>query len=235
MDLFKKIENNFIRLFFSNLTLTFKKNFSSSRSLYLLILLPQFIFGLDDFDSWSSVSFNKKFPYSFSISFKQGLRLKEQFSTLKQTHSEVSIAYKLLDNLKIEIPYRYTLYKNKVKQRLSLSGFQKYKIMPFSLKHRVKYQWTFEEEELSERLIRNKFYFLYKFKKWVEPFISGEIFHFHQNEKYKFDELRLSLGLGIDFSKKQSLKISYTLKSEDLSKDNPDLINIFLIAYSFRL
>ena len=161
--------------------------------------------------------------------------MKEQFSAFKQTHSELSIAYKLLDNLKIEIPYRYTLYKNKVKQRLSLSGFQKYKIMPFSLKHRVKYQWTFEEKKSTERLIRNKFYILYKFKKRVEPFISGEIFHFHQMEKYQFDELRLSLGLGIDFSKIQSLKISYTLKSEDLSKEKPDLINIFLITYSFRL
>ena len=235
MDLFKKIENNFIRFFFSNLILIIKKNFSSSRSLYLLILLPQFIFGLDDFDSWSSVSFNKKLPYSLSISFKQGLRLKEQFSAFKQTHSEVSIAYKLLDNLKIEIPYRYTLYKNKVKQRLSLSGFQKYKIMPFSLRHRVKYQWTFEEKEPVEGLIRNKFYILYKFKKRVEPFISGEIFHFHQMEKYQFDELRLAFGFYIDISKKQSLKVSYTLKSEDLIKENPDLINIFLIAYSFRL
>jgi len=31
------------------------------------------------------------------------------------------------------------------------------------------------------------------------------------------------------------LKVSYTLKSKDLIEENSNQINIFLIAYSFRL
>lgn len=234
MDLFKKIENNFIGLFFSNLTLIFKKNFSSSRSLYLLILLPQFIFGLDDFDSWSSVSFNKKLPHSFSISLKQGLRLKEQFSAFKQTNSEVSIAYKLLDNLKIEIPYRYTIYKNKKRHRVSFSGSHKYRMIPFYFKHRIKYQRTYEKKEYIEGLFRNKIYVYFKFKKNLEPFISSEFFHFYEQSQYKFDELRLAFGFNTKISNNQSMKVSYTLKSKDLSKDISEQISIVLIAYSFR-
>jgi len=210
------------------------KKFILSRLLWLSILFPKFIFGLDDFESWSSIGFEKNLPHSFSLSFKQGLRLKEQLSVFKQTLSELSISYKLLDNLKIEIPYRYIIYKNKTKHRVSLSASHKYKMMSFYFKHRIKYQRTYEKKEYLEGLIRNKMYVYYKLKKKLEPFISSEFFHFYEQGQYQFDELRLAFGFNINLSKKQSLKVSYTLKSKDLSKDISEQISIVLIAYSFR-
>ncbi|MFL2982892.1 MAG: DUF2490 domain-containing protein [Candidatus Neomarinimicrobiota bacterium] len=210
------------------------KKFFLSSLFWLLIFLPQFIFGVDDFESWSSIGFEKKLPYSFSFSFKQGLRLKNQLATFKQTHSEGALSYQVFNNIKIEIPYRYIVYKDKIKQRLSISGSQKYNMKSFILKHRIKYQMTSEIKETLEDLIRNKVYILYQLNKRLEPFISGEIFHFHEEAKYQFDEYRLTFGINIDFPKKQSFKISYMFKSEDLNKEISNQINIFAITYNYK-
>ena len=202
---------------------------------WLFFLFIQSSYGLDDNQSWTSVGFEKKLPYSFKLQFEQELRLEDQASTFKQTFSEFSLSYSVFKGFKIEIPFRYMTYKNKTKQRVSFSGSYKYSFKPVSLKHRTKYQITYEKGEIPEELIRNKFSIMYRLNKKIEPYVSGELLHLYKTDQRPLDEYRVSFGVTVDLPRKKSIKIFYTYKKEDITKSSPDEINVFGLAYSFKI
>ncbi len=199
----------------------------------LLFLLIPNIYGADDNESWTSIGFEKKLPYKLKLEFEQELRLKDQISTFKQTFSDISLSYKVFDGLRIQIPYRYIVYKDKIKQRLSFSGSYRYSFKPVDLKYRIKFQRTYEDKESTDDLIRKKFSVEYKLGKKVEPYISGELFHPYNGEPKQLDEYRISFGLTVDIMKKNSIKIFYIFKKEDLAYC-PLEVNVFGLAYSFN-
>ncbi len=211
------------------------KNIRLYLGYWLLFFCIQSSYGLDDNQSWTSVGFEKKLPYSFKLQFEQELRLEDQASTFKQTFSEFSLSYSVFKGFKIEIPFRYMTYKDKTKQRVSFSGSYKYSFKPVSLKHRTKYQRTYEKEEIPEELIRNKFSIMYKLNKKIEPYVSGEFIQLDDVHNYQLDETRFSFGLTYELPKKNSIKIFYTLKNEDKTKKNPDEIGVFGLSYNFSL
>ena len=201
---------------------------------WLFFLFIQNSYGLDDNQSWTSIGFEKKLPYSLKLEFEQELRLKDQLSTFNQTFSEVSLSYKVFDGLNINIPYRYAIFDDKVKQRLSFSGSYKYSFKPISLKYRARFQRTNEKEKNAKDLIRNKFTIEYKLGKKIEPYVSGELFHLYNTDHNQLDEYRVSFGVAVDLPRKKSIKIFYTYKKEDITKSSPDEINVFGLAYSFK-
>ena len=200
-----------------------------------LFLFISLVYGADDNESWTSVSFEKKLPYSLKLEFEQELRLADQVSTFKQTFSELSLSYKVFDGLSLQIPYRYSTYKDKVKQRLSIGGSYKYSFKPLSLKYRARIQRTFEKNETPEDLIRNKCTIEYKMDKNIEPYISSELFHSYNEDPVQLDEYRISFGLKVDIMENSSIKIFYIFKKEDLPKSDPDEIGVFGLAYSLKM
>ena len=202
---------------------------------FLLYLFIQYSFGIDDTHTWTSIGFEKKLPHSLALEFEQELRIKDQLSTFSQTFSEVSLSYKVIDGLNISIPYRYAVFDDKIKQRLSLGVSYKYKFNPISLKYRTKLQRSFEKEKTHEDLIRNKLIIKYKLRKRIEPYCSGELFHKFNKSNNELDEYRISFGLAVDLPRKSSIKIFYIFKKEGLTKTNPDKINIFGLSYTFKL
>ena len=144
---------------------------------WFFFLLLQWSYGADDSESWASIGFETKLPYSLNLEFEQELRLKDQLATFKQTFSEVSLSYPVFDGFKIQVPFRYITYNDEIKQRLSFSGSYKYSFKPVRLKHRAKYQRTYKKGEIPEELIRNKFSIMYRLNKKIEPYVSGELFH----------------------------------------------------------
>ena len=210
---------------------TIKLNFG-----YLLFFLfIQSSFGIEDTQSWTSIGFEKILPHSLTFEFEQEFRLKDQLTTFSQTFSEVSLSYKVIDGLNIGIPYRYTVFEDKTKQRLSLVVSYKYSLKPISLKYRAKLQRSYEKDKIPEQLIRNKFILQYKLSKKIEPFFSGELFHQFNTNNNQLDEYRVSFGLAVDLPRKSSIKIFYIFKNEDLTKTNPDKINVFGLSYTFKL
>ena len=202
---------------------------------FLLYLFIQYSFGIDDTHTWTSIGFEKNLPHSLSLEFEQELRIKDRLSTFSQTISEVSLSYKVIDGLNIGIPYRYAVFDDKIKQRLSLGASYKYKFNPISLKYRTKLQRSFEKEKTHEYLIRNKLIIEYKLRKRIEPYCSGELFHKFNKSNNELDEYRISFGLAVDLPRKSSIKIFYIFKNEDLTKTNPDKINVFGLSYTFKL
>jgi len=204
--------------------------------------LAQCLYGADDPQSWTKVSFEKKIPFSLKLELAQGLRLKDYVSTFNQAFFEVSISYKDSNGLRINIPYRYTIFEDKIKHRLSFGASYQYSFKPVSLKYRIKYYRIYENgEPLGEDgvtlgdLIRSKFTIKYKSGKKTNPYISGEWFHLLNTDNNPLDEYRVSFGIEIDLPRKNSMNIFYIFKKEDLSKSNPDKINVFGLSYTFKL
>ena len=194
------------------------------RPLYKLVflILLQGINGADDTESWSSIGFETRLPYSIELELDQGLRLKDQMSSFKQTFTQVSIAYEIIDGMKIFVPIRYAIFEDKTKQRISAGGSYKYDLKPL-------------ENEPSRELVRNKFSIDYKINKKLKSYISGEVFHLYDLDQYQYDEYRISTGMNMSIKKKRQLKIFYTYKLEDLTRSSTNQINIFGIGYNFKL
>ena len=201
--------------------------------LSLCLFIPC-VYGADDNESWTSIGFERKLTSSLKLEFKQELKLEDQASTFKQTLSEISFSYQVFDGLRIQIPYRYSTYEDKIKQRLSFGGSYRYSFKPMSLKYRIRFQRTIEEGEIPEDLIRNKFTIEYKLDKNIEPYVSSELFHSYSEDPVQFDEYRISFGLTVDIMERSSIKIFYIFKKEDLTK-SPDEIGVFGLAYSFKM
>jgi hypothetical protein len=190
--------------------------------------------GANDFESRNTISFQFKLPHSFRLDCEQSLRLSGKELAFKQTFTELTLSYKMIDGLKVLIPIRYAIYQDKIKNRLSIGGLYRFDIKPFTIKYKTRFQRTYEKEKSPEELYRNKFYIHHKLNKQFEPFISCEIFHSANSNNKSLNEYRLSCGTDIDLPSKRSLKIFYQYKIEDLKKENPDVTNIIGLSFSLN-
>ena len=209
---------------------------------WLFFLFIQCSYGLNDNQSWTKISFEKTLPHSLKLELAQGLRLKGQLSTFNQAFFEVSLSYKDSNGLGINIPYRYTIFEDKIKHRLSFGVLYQYNFEPVSLKYHIKFYRLYENGESREEdgaplgdLIRNKFTIKYKSGKKINPYISGELFNFYNTDNNPLDEFRASFGMEVDLPRKNSIKIFYIFKKKDITKLNPDEINVFGISYRIKL
>ena len=202
---------------------------------WLFLLFIQYSYGLVDSQAWTSIAIESKTPYSLKVEFEQELRLKNQLSEFHKSFSELAISYKVLDGLNIKIPYRYTLYNDKIKQRLSIGISYKYNLNLISLKYRIRHQESYEGGKDPEKLTRNKFTIGYKLGDKLEPYLSGELFHLYKTYFGQLNEYRILIGLAFDLPKKNSIKVFYMYKKKDLNRSNPDVSNVFGLGYKIKL
>ena len=209
---------------------------------YLLFLLAQCLNGSDNHQSWTKVSLDKKIPFSLKLQLAQGLRLKDYVSTFNQAFFELSLSYKDSNGLRINIPYRYTIFEDKIKHRLSFGASYQYSIKPISLKYRIKFYRLYENgESLGEDgetlgdLIRNKFTIKYKSGKKINPYISGELFHLYNTGNKPFYEYRASFGIEIDLPRKNSINFFYIFKKEGIANSHLNEINVIGLNYISKI
>ena len=191
-----------------------------------------YIFAAIDNQSWSSLNFKIDAPFSTKLNIEQSLRFEDNLSQFKQTFTEISISYKINDLMRIDIPYRYSIYKNKTKNRISIGSSIKLNKKKIGTKYRLKFQNTKESDKPIEITFRNKFTISYKVKKKIEPFIAYEIFNPYENRIRGIDETRISLGSQIKINKKRYIKFYYIHKKEDLLKAKNNSLYILGLDYS---
>ena len=200
---------------------------------YLFLLLFQLGNAADDTESWNSIGFETELPYSLKLELEQSLRLEDQVSSYKQTFTEASISYDM-NGIKLFIPFRYAIFQDKIKKRISIGGSYKYNFKSVSIKYRSKFQRTFEGSHISDDITRNKFTLEYKINKKIKPYISGEISHLLNYNKYQYDAYRLSFGVNVDLPRKKRVKIFYLFKLEDITRSAQDKINVIGVAYNIK-
>ena len=211
----------------------FFKTFIIHVFLMMYFIIPQKIIAENDKELWNSIGIKKKLPNSFELELEQSLRFKDQMSSFKQTFTELSASYEIIDDLKLFIPIRYALFRDKEKKRLSIGGSYKYDYKLANIRYRIKLQRTHEDNESPIDFLRQKLSLEYKMNKKLRPFISGEVSYNYKLKKYQYDENRFSFGVSLNLSKSRKIKIFYIRKLEKITKSNPDLINVFGAGYDF--
>ena len=198
------------------------------------LLFSRLLFGADDFESRSTVSYGSKLPYSLKLDCEQSLRLSGKEQSFKQTFTELTLSYKIINDLSVIIPIRYAIFDDKVKNRISLAGLYKTGMKPFKVKFKTRFQRTHEKDKEPDEFYRNKIYAHYELNKKLEPFFTYEVFHPANSNDNSLNEYRFSIGTDFDLPRKRSLKLYYQLKVEDLNKKSPDKTYIMGLTLSLN-
>ena len=115
-------------------------------------LLISGLVAIDDTESWSSISLETKMPYFSKVKIEQSLRLKNEAQNFKQTFTEVSLYYKFNDYITFNVPYRYAIFENKIKSRISFGSAFKYKKKDLTIRYRTKLE---NSKELNKEVEKN--------------------------------------------------------------------------------
>ena len=210
------------------------ENFLKTHWFPLFLLLTRSLFGADDFESRNTISYGFKLPYSIKLDCKQSLRLSGKEQSFKQTFTELTFKYEIIDDLSVIIPIRYAKFDDKVKNRISFGGVYKIGMKPIKIRFKTRFQSTHEKDKDPDELYRNKIYAHYRLNKKFEPFFTYEVFHPADSNNNSLNEYRFSLGTDFDLPRKRSLKLYYQFKVEDLNKKSPDKAHIMGITFSFN-
>ena len=210
------------------------KNFIKFHWFLFSLLSSKSLFSADDFESRNTISYGFKLPYSLKLDCEQSLRLSGKELSFKQTFTELTVSYEIIDDLSVIIPIRHAIFDDKVKNRISLGGIYKIGMKPFKVKFKTRFQRTHEKNEDPDELYRNKLYAHYKLSKKLEPFFSYEVFHPTNSNDNSLNEYRLSFGIDFDLPGKRSLKLYYQFKIEDLNKKSPEEVHIMGLTFSLN-
>ena len=101
------------------------ENLIKFRMFPFFLLLSGSLFGAVDFESRSTVSYGFKLPYSSKLDCEQSLRLSGKEQSFKQTFTELTLSYEIIDDLSVIIPIRHAVFDDKVKSRIGLGGAYK--------------------------------------------------------------------------------------------------------------
>ena len=200
---------------------------------FTFFLISQILIA-DEFELRNSVSYKIKLPNSLRLDLEQSIRSRHENLVFRQTFSEASLSYEPVNNMKIFIPLRYAIFKDKVKTRASFGGSYKAQLNDFSVRFKTRYQLGFEEQKDTEQVLRNKLYAYYKVSKRYKPFMSYEIFNPIDSKVENMNEYRVTSGLDIGLRGKKSIKIYFQYKVEDLEKKDTDKMNIIGFSYSLN-
>ena len=200
---------------------------------FTFFLISQILIA-DEFELRNSVSYKIKLPNSLRLDFEQSIRSRGENLVFRQTFSEASLSYELFDNMKIFIPLRYAIFKDKVKTRASFGGSYKVQLNDFSVRYKTRYQFGFEEQKHTKQVLRNKLYAYYKVSKRYKPFMSFEIFNPIDSKVEIMNEYRVTSGLDIGLRGKKAIKIYFQYKVEDLEKKDTAEMNIIGLSYSLN-
>ena len=188
----------------------------------------------DDNLLWRSFVIEKKINSKFNLELEQSSRFYNQISKIKQNFSEINISYKLNDNFKIEIPYRYAIFEKKTKNRLALSSTINHKNKKNTFRYRIKAQ---RENELakSEVFLRHKFSYLHKLTKKYEPFIATEFISGSENQFGQINEQRIAIGSKFDLPNKSSLRLQFIIQRKNLLGKKIIINNVLGITFSAKI
>ena len=200
---------------------------------FTFFLISQILIA-EEFELRNSVSYKIKLPNSLRLDLEQSIRSRGENLVFRQTFSEASLSYEPVNNMKIFIPLRYAIFKDKVKTRASFGGSYKVQLNDFSVRYKTRYQLGFEEQKDTEQVLRNKLYAYYKVNKRYKPFMSYEIFNPIDSKVENMNEYRVTSGLDIGLRGKKSIKIYFQYKVEDLEKKDTDKMNIIGFSYSLN-
>ena len=183
----------------------------------------------NDFQTWYSVSLNKKIIKKTNLTVKTGLRLRENSSLYAKQFTDVKIKRKYNKRISYAVGYRYinrwdialnisnqnrfyadVYYKNKFKKRFSYS---------------VRNRWQTQGDLYGYKMtLRQKFALDYNIRKTkLAPSIATEYFLTLEDG---INKLRSTIALGYPLNKKLDFELAYRIQHE-FYVNNPETLFIF--------
>jgi len=191
----------------------------------------------NDFQTWYSVSLNKKIIKKTNLSVKTGLRLRENSSLYAKQFTDLKIKRKYNKRISYAVGYRYfnkwdialnisdqnrfyadVNYKNKLSKRFSYS---------------VRNRWQTQGDLYGYKMtLRQKFGLDYNIKKTkLKPSISTEYFLTLEDG---INKLRSTIALEYPLTKKLDFELTYRIQQE-FYVNNPQTLFIFEGKLAYNL
>tara|TARA_B110000008_G_scaffold209183_1_gene208018 strand:- start:486 stop:1127 length:642 start_codon:yes stop_codon:yes gene_type:complete len=199
-------------------------------SIFLLLFCSLSAFAQEnDFQSWYSVSLNKKIIKKTNLAVKTGLRLRENSSLYAKQFTDVKIKRKYNKRISYAVGYRYINkwniamdisnqnrfyadinYKNKLSKRFSYA---------------VRNRWQTSGDLYGYKMtLRQKFALEYNIRKTkLSPSIAAEYFLTLEDG---INKLRSTIALGYPLNKKLDFELAYRIQNE-FYVNNPETLFIF--------
>lgn len=189
-----------------------------------------------DIQLWIGANIKVKMNKKWSTALSPEIRFSDTLKTFNTAIAEVGVKYNLTKSIDFFGEYRYSYrpLRNDV-NRLSLGAQYSWnkKGFPLAFSYRIKFQYGRNMNSgNSESYLRNKFSVDYNLSKWLDPYLSYELFFlFGKNE---FRNTRYSAGMEWSFTKNLSLAAYYMYEREIYVK-NPSANHIFGLTFNSKL
>ncbi len=202
-----------------------------------------------DAGMWNTLNIKKKLNKKFSLVLTEELRLKENYTQMNLTYTDIGLEYNLGNKIKTSLVYRSIqkfIYDNPISYRNRLmwdiSYKKRFNKWTFQYRHRlqaeVKNYSTSKNGHLWEWFSRSKFLFKYELNKRISPYFSTELRYQITDPRspeydYGFHRSRYQLGIDYKVNSKQELGVYYLFQHEfNLS----NLMELYIIGveYSFE-
>ena len=211
-----RIQNSILALLFSSLSVLSQEN---------------------DFQSWYALSVNKRVIKKLDVTFKSGLRLRENSALYSKQFFDLKLKKKLNKLISIASGYRYAINCNKElsisnSHRLYVDLNYKNKLVK-RLKYSIRNRWQNQGDMFGYKMnLRQKFSLTYNIrKKKLTPNISTEYF-------LSFDgginKLRSTISVSHPMYKDIDFDLAYRIQQE-FHVNNPETLFIFEGKLSYDL
>lgn len=220
---------------------------NSNRIVVFVLLLVSSVFSNPSNNKhsiWTEVQIN--FPLSKKIETNLGKQIRYSFNTnlVKWHVTDLEMAVKINKNFKISTKYRFKNRRDAKQHVLYTNFYYKTKKQKLKFQYRLRYNKKLRYKTMNENIlwkrdedhIRNRIIIEYNINKFLVPYTGLEVFYLVNNDKYSngFDIFRYYLGVEIDISKKQKVKISWVYE-EVFNLGTLTKENIIKVQYSFDI
>jgi hypothetical protein len=184
----------------------------------------------NDAGLWCTVNFEKKINKKFLIFVTEEYRRRENFMRHNLFYTDIGIAVKPYDFLKVSLSYRsiekYLIDDNiSFRHRLMLDITLKKKFNKFTFSFRERIQsevrnyYSSDNGHLPEWYSRNKFELKYELQKSISPYATFEIRYQIRNPRSEevdgyWHRNRYALGVEYEYSKRHSFAVYYLIQQE---------------------
>jgi len=181
-----------------------------------------------DVEAWQNITIEKRIQKKHALTYKQGLRVRNNAQTLKQLFHQFQYTYKLKKWLSFSSTYRYAnkwnlqqVFKRVHRAQIQVD-FRKKLYKKWRLEQTLKIQQTYnrtytsQENYLQERYLRTRTRLRYQPSKKV-TLKGGVAFFMRINQQYLIDRIRFSLEGRYKLTKHHSFTIGLLKQQEQLS------------------
>jgi len=207
-------------------------------SIFLLLFCSLSVFAQEnDFQTWYSVSLNKKIIKKTNLSIKAGLRLRENSNLYAKQFTDVKIKRKYNKRISYAVGYRYINKWNIALDIASQNRF--YADVNYKNKFSKRFSYAVRNRWLTQGylfgykiILRQKFALDYNIKKTkLTPSISTEYFLTLEDG---INKLRSTFALGYPLAKKLDFELTYRIQQE-FYVNNPQTLFIFEGKLAYNL